>query len=318
MYAHQVVESLKKTMLSFKEEAAGHRLVYDVYCAGIQRAIKFHVPSAKDLFGAFEKNYKGMKIFTKDQELLRLPFKVCWVDMFVDFETPILDTQSLIKKRGCLIIEYPKEDLHKLVHFHLSSIQKEMVMKADRVYTIIVFNSSQHMKEDFFRSLGWIPNPLGYLVFFGQGFETGNIMPTNPFNINLSQEQTSTLFKEDSTDLSCIDYFLRVLHCKNIVKVPHHPPPKLQKKRAKSGKVGLFKYHTLMIRPTNRKVSLGSGGESTRNTRIHFCRGHFKEYTAEAPLFGRFTGLYWWQPHVRGDKKQGVVMKDYQLDTKTS
>jgi len=41
-----------------------------------------------------------------------------------------------------------------------------------------------------------------------------------------------------------------------------------------------------------------------------------KEYTQEHPLFGKLTGLYWWQPHVRGQNKEGIVMKDYAIKTK--
>jgi hypothetical protein len=43
-------------------------------------------------------------------------------------------------------------------------------------------------------------------------------------------------------------------------------------------------------------------------------RGHFKQYTAERPLFGRFTGLYWWQPHLAGKAKDRVVVKDYRIE----
>jgi hypothetical protein len=45
--------------------------------------------------------------------------------------------------------------------------------------------------------------------------------------------------------------------------------------------------------------------------RVHLCHGHFKNYTEGNPLFGKYTGRYWWQPFVRGNKKKGVVMKDY-------
>ena len=47
--------------------------------------------------------------------------------------------------------------------------------------------------------------------------------------------------------------------------------------------------------------------------RVHLCRGHFKEYTNENPLFGKHVGRFWWQPMVRGDKKRGVLNKDYDV-----
>ncbi len=31
------------------------------------------------------------------------------------------------------------------------------------------------------------------------------------------------------------------------------------------------------------------------------------------PLFGKHVGRFWWQPMVRGDKKRGVLNKDYDV-----
>ena len=46
---------------------------------------------------------------------------------------------------------------------------------------------------------------------------------------------------------------------------------------------------------------------------LHICRGHFKTFTSDAPLLGRFTGTYWWTPQVRGSKSAGTVIKDYRV-----
>jgi len=45
----------------------------------------------------------------------------------------------------------------------------------------------------------------------------------------------------------------------------------------------------------------------------HLVRGHFKTYTAEAPLMGKHVGTYWWQPAVRGDRQHGVVQSSYKV-----
>lgn len=56
-----------------------------------------------------------------------------------------------------------------------------------------------------------------------------------------------------------------------------------------------------------------SGSEETSDSskRFHWCRGHFKYYTKERPLFGRVSGPVWTPSHTRGDAKKGVVFKDY-------
>ncbi|MFA5433392.1 MAG: hypothetical protein WC319_11075 [Candidatus Paceibacterota bacterium] len=101
---------------------------------------------------------------------------------------------------------------------------------------------------------------------------------------------------------------LNLLHCKNIVKKENKPPEKLNKKRIKNGKLPLFSYYTLHIKDSINSNSKNVLGD---HNRIHLCRGHFKHYTKENPLFGKLTGMYWWQPHVRGQNKDGIIMKDY-------
>jgi hypothetical protein len=109
------------------------------------------------------------------------------------------------------------------------------------------------------------------------------------------------------------DLFCKILSCKNITTVDNPPPEKLNKKRAKKNKCPLFTYKTLVIKPTGKKQA-SQEAQGLWENRVHLCRGHFKTYTEENPLFGRLTGRYWWQPSVRGNKKKGVVMKDYKVE----
>jgi hypothetical protein len=109
-----------------------------------------------------------------------------------------------------------------------------------------------------------------------------------------------------------------LLNCKNVVSEDNPPPAKLNRKRNKNGKQELFIYKTLkLVLPSESKES-GEYLPSGIKVKIHLCRGHFKTYTKDSPLFGRYTGLYWWQPHVRGDKKKGMVVKDYEIKTTTT
>jgi hypothetical protein len=110
--------------------------------------------------------------------------------------------------------------------------------------------------------------------------------------------------------------FLQILNCKNIVAEKIPAPEALNKKRRKSGKQELFDYHVLNVVVPSKKRGYHETTEPLSHNRVHLCRGHFKEYTAEHPLFGHYTGLYWWQPHVRGQNKDGIVMKDYKVTTK--
>lgn len=108
---------------------------------------------------------------------------------------------------------------------------------------------------------------------------------------------------------------LVLLTCKNIVTEKIIAPIKLNKKRRLSGKQELFDYHVLNVVIPSKRKGYQEKGVPLSHNRVHLCRGHFKEYTTEHPLFGRLTGLYWWQPHVRGQNKDGIVMKDYKIST---
>ncbi len=76
----------------------------------------------------------------------------------------------------------------------------------------------------------------------------------------------------------------------------------------------LTRYWVLDIEPMKR-VLTRDGEAQHRGLRhaMHICRGHFKTYTSEAPLFGRVTGTYWWADQVRGWAEEGVVGKDYRV-----
>jgi len=133
---------------------------------------------------------------------------------------------------------------------------------------------------------------------------------SNPFSKNIEQE-----FIEESSQLGIMFLlFLLLLNCKNITTEDNYPSAALNKSRRKKGRQELFTYKTLkLLLPGNREKHRLPNEPNGDHNRIHFCRGHFKEYTKEAPLLGRAVGLYWWQPHVRGQNRDGIVMKDYEV-----
>lgn len=104
-----------------------------------------------------------------------------------------------------------------------------------------------------------------------------------------------------------------LLMCKNIGIEEIAAPYKVNKKRKKRGKIPIYTYKVLVVKDSKgprTKYLNGGHGESNR---VHLCRGHFKTYTEQNKLFGKYTGQYWWQPHARGDKSKGVVVKDYKV-----
>lgn len=100
------------------------------------------------------------------------------------------------------------------------------------------------------------------------------------------------------------------LNCENVNTETISPPDKLQKKRAKNGKKPLYEYKVLQVGVPKYKQEQGVPGpgvDSRSSPRVHLRRGHIRRTPNGKAV--------WVQPHVVGDKRQGVVHKDYQVNS---
>lgn len=107
-------------------------------------------------------------------------------------------------------------------------------------------------------------------------------------------------------------FALSLLHCRNVTAEDQPATPaKVAKKRLARGiRDVLFK--TLVVRPMRRQLAAEGQGTGPRQA-LHFVRAHFKEYSAESPLFGKHVGRYFWGMHAAGSKAQGEVVKEYRV-----
>lgn len=108
---------------------------------------------------------------------------------------------------------------------------------------------------------------------------------------------------------------LFVMSCKNVIAEVVEPPEKLNKRRIKRDKPFIRPYHVLTVKTGERKIYLHEGTtQQGEHLPYHQCRGHFKEFTEDAPLFGKYTGRYWWKPHYRGSTKVGESLnREYKV-----
>lgn len=185
------------------------------------------------------------------------------------------------------------------------SVSKVAQLAMQNDNTILVY----HM--NFIRKMkGWFLHPIFYNIEIGRGIKAAQL-------INLETGEQDKIVHEDQGDLSILHILLLLLNCKNVTIEVNKPDEALNKSRRKRGKQELFTYKTLkLLLPSSKDKNQLESTPTGEHNRIHFCRGHFKEYTAEHPLFGKYTGLWWWQPAVRGQNKDGIVMKDYIINTK--
>lgn len=101
-----------------------------------------------------------------------------------------------------------------------------------------------------------------------------------------------------------ISSFLTLLNCSNIRRIEHSPSEALQKARTRRGKLPLFSYWTLEIN-TFRSPPAENKGGSHASPRLHLRRGHPRQYALEK--------WCWVNPHAVGNKKLGIVHKDYSI-----
>lgn len=112
-------------------------------------------------------------------------------------------------------------------------------------------------------------------------------------------------------------FVMGMLNCKNVALEEVVPSRKVQKKREKHGR--LTGERCYIIKVTGKGARAGSMAlrvPSGQRNAMHWCRGHFRTYTEDAPLFGRVTGTFWIDSHVRGDRVSGAVTKAYEVDLK--
>ena len=124
------------------------------------------------------------------------------------------------------------------------------------------------------------------------------------------QQAMEALFELARSDWAGeLAYMLAVvglLNVRNAVETEHVDRVKINRSRAKAGKLPLFEHHVLKISGRQRK-RVYTNGESANDhapMRAHYVRGHFK---------ARRSGVYFWSPHVRGDLQRGMVDKDYEV-----
>jgi hypothetical protein len=142
----------------------------------------------------------------------------------------------------------------------------------------------------------------------------GNLYAIDPIAIEALKDNT---FKDDLISLGpfYVPFLaLSFLHCKNVIMNTIEPPSALNLSRLKEQKLPLLKYHILDIKPM--KTIIAKEGNIEKNglrKALHFCRGHFKDFSQGDGLFGKYKGLYWWESQVRGNIDRGVVEKDYRI-----
>jgi hypothetical protein len=104
-------------------------------------------------------------------------------------------------------------------------------------------------------------------------------------------------------------FAISLMHCKNVVLTERKNPAWF---RGNPRRPRLEKWQVIEVGSINTR-SKSEPADSGRETSLHICRGHFRTYTAEKPLFGSYTGTVWVPAHARGSADVGVVHSSYEV-----
>lgn len=160
--------------------------------------------------------------------------------------------------------------------------------------------------------------PIGFYGCKDLSIEDGRVYATRMIHVPGMFNEDLINYSIDvaqTTVLAALDT-LKMLGCKNVFLSPRDNDQKqarIARKRHGPSSTG-YRYHVLTVRPPGAKSD--SPGIDIGTMPRHVCRGHFNEYGPEfgkGLLFGRLSGRFFIPPHVRGDKKNGIVEKDYEV-----
>lgn len=290
MYAHKVIESIR--WLDKNGRYPGSENYFEGMFwvqQGIQAAHHFHIDLCPSIDEMLKRDVdKKIKLFGDRREYMKLPYQVVWFDMEVMASIGADNERTTKIKRAILVTEFEK-GIWKILSFY--ELQPE-------------FSSLAH---DINRPL-WLMDS----IYWQYSFEK-NCFDERRYFQDLTQKEINEATRCSVVDMSYFEEFLLLLNCRNVVTETITPSEALNKKRLQNGKPPLYRYKILKVALTDPKVKKGKTEHELTGVHmpLHFCRGHFKEYTQEAPLFGKYAGLWWWQETLRGRQEQGVVDKEY-------
>jgi len=337
MFSKEVIdeyEEMKQKLIS-RGKLNASWLISDIV-ANIRTSQKFHFGDSLELYNFFHKK-KNKEIpipfidpNTKD---FRLPYKRCWFD----YKNNITEEQE---KEFKYIPPSPSGSVFRPAYakgYLLEEITKEIFtcFSFAKYNDLLSINKNQKFwdlslvkyyikvgglfDEKDMENIKGIVHPKVHSAL--QGFVGNYDKPIIPLPIDMNLESFQKVINgdrliSDMYSMMLLEMSLCLLNCKNIVTEKVDTIRVRTGKKVKNKKLGsMFSYHILnVVLPYKRKVypdtTIAIG---PRTVRAHSVIGHYKCYTEERKLFGKYTGRYFWPSHVSG--VNNFLKKDYVIST---
>lgn len=102
---------------------------------------------------------------------------------------------------------------------------------------------------------------------------------------------------------------ISMLNCKNVTtRAVPSMSAELLRKHARRGHPMTAQHHIIEIQPVTQLLKRETGSASYSRAAAAIIRGHFKNYSEGAGLFGKLKGRFWWAQRIASD-----VVPEYQL-----
>ncbi len=280
--------------------------IYDNIEVSLNEAENFYVDMGEAPFSAFDQYFKynpRWPVFENDfNQFIKLPYKIC---CFLFSSGKHHENGKAIKKeKSAVLVEQINDNTIEAACYHHFHKQNMWLLTpilhifsvtspiSENPFMLDLLTNAYPSTADDHLDQNWIPIIFNHEIFDFFSHDQWRFLYSNLF---IALEQT-----------------LILLNCKNTEIQTHHPNEKINKKRQRSGKPLLMKYKTLYLElPSYRKASSFRETTSQNKNRYHACRGHYKAFTREKPLFGKLQGMYWWKDQFRGNKSIGEISKEY-------
>jgi len=345
MYAHEVIKSIEGTFIPNSSSAFGNPMRQIV--TEIKNSQNFHFGNASELVKMF-KSKKKTDAFSNPHDVdLRLPYPKCWFD----FETETMwnnipdDIREAAERQnyypaireGYLIHEIIPQRLISSVNFALCSNDGGTWSFTPVVYYISL---GRPIASDPECIKGIVDPPDKGTPTWMSDYDTGGMnmsqiintmkaIPGNVYPVPMLDPETTAehipdeVVAGDMNRLKLIEMAVRLLNCNNIITevVDRSFKRKVGKKVKKFTSKNKFEYHVLKYTMPKKTKKYINSENTGRKHKVHMCHGFYRHYIDDGiskGMFGRgIFGRFWIADHVRGSKKKGIIVKDYNIVPET-
>jgi len=108
-----------------------------------------------------------------------------------------------------------------------------------------------------------------------------------------------------------LNIFLMLINCQNVITETVYKRKKDKRSPIQKGEI--YKVLKFKVKKTSKRYEYEEE-DIVKETimPLHLCKGHFRTYTEERPLFGKIVCRIWVGTHLRGDPEKGILIKDYE------